>query len=112
MTKIEELRAAYYAATPGEWGFSKDTISGNPSDKDEQDLVCCFDDIGVALTEQDYRNANFITLAHNNMPALLEAVEALNELRDIVQGHLDDGDELDSLTLQPARAALAKLKGE
>lgn len=53
-----------------------------------------------------------MTAPHWQDPVLLEAVEALNELRDIVQGHLDDGDELDSFTLQPARAALAKLKGE
>ena len=33
--------------------------------------------------------------------------EALDELADIVQGHLDDGDKLDSFTLRPARAALA-----
>lgn len=31
---------------------------------------------------------------------------ALTELVDIVQGHLDDGDKLDSFTLQTARAAL------
>lgn len=36
--------------------------------------------------------------------------EALDELADIVQGHLDDGDKLDSFTLRPARAALAATK--
>jgi len=41
--------------------------------------------------------------------AEVERLEAaLRELVDIVQGHLDDGDRLDSFTLQPARAALSQ----
>ena len=39
-------------------------------------------------------------------------IEALDELHDIVQGHLDDGDTLDSFTLQPARIALRAIRGE
>jgi hypothetical protein len=50
-----------------------------------------------------------VEMAKKEHDALLEAVEVLEELHDIVQGHLDDGDKLDSLTLQPARAALEKL---
>lgn len=37
-------------------------------------------------------------------------VEALDELADIVQGHLQEGNQLDSFTLQPAEVALAKYK--
>lgn len=33
--------------------------------------------------------------------------EVLEELVDIVQGHLEDGDKLDSFTLQPAKQALS-----
>lgn len=37
-----------------------------------------------------------------------DLLEALKELVDIVEGHLNDGDRLDSFTLQPAHAAIAK----
>ena len=40
-----------------------------------------------------------------------ELVEALTELRSIVQGHLDGEDTMDSFTLQVADSALAKAKG-
>lgn len=46
-------------------------------------------------------NARLIAAAPDLLAALMELV-------DIVEGHVEDGDTLDSLTLQPARAALAK----
>ena len=49
--------------------------------------------------------ANFIASAP-------DMYEALEELMDIVQGVIDDGDKLDSFTLQTARKALAKARGE
>lgn len=40
--------------------------------------------------------------------ALREAHDALTELVDIINGHLDEGNRLDSFTLQPAKAAITK----
>jgi len=42
---------------------------------------------------------------------LNEAMELMCEIRDIVQGHIEDGDKLDSFTMQPIKAFLAKVKG-
>ena len=43
---------------------------------------------------------------------LEEAVEVVDELNNIVLGHLENGDKLDSFTLQPSRQFLAKYLGE
>lgn len=42
-------------------------------------------------------------------PANTAALDILRELVDIVQGHVENGDKLDSFTLQPAREFLSAL---
>ena len=79
MTKIEELKAAFNAATGGEWCASQ------------------------GLNNDEVKNVNFVILAHNLMPSLLEAVEALETIVDSEEYH---GATLQSV----ADAALAKLK--
>lgn len=70
MTKIEELKAALEAATPGEWRTFEDDESTDVMDKHgDHILTMC----GL----NDSRDAAFIALAHNLMPTLLEAVELL-----------------------------------
>ena len=104
MTKIEELKAAYAAATPGEpikaYVWEGDDASGvtvfygTPN----RDGDLSYEQV---LLEQDFDNVydnspalfEFITLAHNLMPQLLEAVEVLKAvvpLMDIAFNY--DGD--------------------
>lgn len=75
MTKLEELKAAYEAATPGEW----------------EPLMTCGElhvctpvnegcDVGTICVPYERPDATFIALSHNLMPTLLEAVEAAQNL--------------------------------
>lgn len=75
MTKLEELKAALEAATPGEW----------------EPLMTCGElhvctpvnegcDVGTICVPYERPDATFITLSHNLMPTLLEAVEAAQNL--------------------------------
>ena len=88
MTKIEELKAAYAAATPGEpikaYVWEGDDASGvtvfygTPN----RDGDLSYEQV---LLEQDFDNVydnspalfEFIALAHNLMPTLLEAIDLL-----------------------------------
>ena len=84
MTKIEELKAAYEAATKGAWRTFEDDESTDVMDKHgDHILTMC----GL----NDSRDATFIALAHNLMPQLLEAVELLKELRNSLSQY-DDGE--------------------
>ena len=88
MTKLEELKAALEAATPGEW----------------EPLMTCGElhvctpvnegcDVGTICVPYERPDATFIALAHNLMPQLLEAVEVLKAvvpLMDIAFNY--DGD--------------------
>ena len=73
MTKLEELKAAYGAATPGEWETNQDVdiTSGV-----KFVATALYPDSEVA-TQIEYNNADFIALAHNLMPQLLEAIDLL-----------------------------------
>lgn len=75
MTKLEELKAALEAATPGEW----------------EPLMTCGElhvctpvnegcDVGTICVPYERPDATFIALSHNLMPTLLEAVEAAQNL--------------------------------
>jgi hypothetical protein len=84
----EKLKAAYAAATPGPWEFDGDGLMGPESD-DEQNFVCTFEEHPeFALTEQDYKNAEFIALAYNLMPQLLKAME----LAEVISRMKTDGE--------------------
>ena len=94
MTKLNELKAAYEAATPGEWGDQDGIIWGEScvDNSDESYLVCDLaGDPISAVNEQDVQNGHFITLAHNMMPTLLEAVDLLETLRYSMSQY-DDGE--------------------
>ena len=103
MNKIEELHAAYEAATPGAdvchatVGKLKGIFCGT-----ELLFGGSFCDY-YEPSDEEYR---FIALAHNNMPALLEAVEALaayNNASDLQFA-------TDSTLHDNAKAILEKLK--
>ena len=95
MTKLEELKAALAASTPGEWAV-----------KQEREYKACNSrvlcDKGYTVAQgyssdtshgKTYRelwaeaegNTNFIALAHNLMPQLLEAVNHLAECQELVR---------------------------
>ena len=72
-TKLEELRDALEAATPGEWWEDDDgfvAAGHGDSYRTVADARCDVAPFSDANTE-------FIALAHNLMPQLLEAVELL-----------------------------------
>lgn len=89
MTKLEELKAAYEAATKGEW-----VVKQEREYKACNSRVLCEEGYTVAqgyssgTTKKTYNelwkeaegNTNFIALAHNLMPTLLEAVEVIQEI--------------------------------
>lgn len=88
MTKIEELKAAYEAATQGKWrrngtllyeGVRIGDDGFNPAVKNFQTLggMGDHDQFGYDNQLRSADNANFIALAHNLMPQLLEAVELM-----------------------------------
>ena len=89
MTKIEELKFALLQATPGEW----DTRRHATPDYAPQHGVYAGDsakDLAVVFREAD---SDFIALAHNLMPQILEAMEVLKAvvpLMDIAFNY--DGD--------------------
>lgn len=118
MTKFEELRAAYEATTGGEWRTSQGCIYKG---KTNISIAQCYVTT-TNLNNDEVKNANFIALAHNNMPALLEAVEFVAQvsryLKDGEEGEdgevfvMENDDAVDTLhlTISDARRILEKLK--
>ena len=107
MTKLEELKAAYGAGTPGEWVTGKGGTAYYPLQircvsSDWDSLIAAFH----SWDAQKESNANFIALAHNLMPTLLEAVEALKAYSNA--SYLQFA--TDSTLHDNARAILEKLK--
>lgn len=69
--KLEELNTAYEAATPGEWGISR---HATPDYAPQFGVYAdgASNDLAIVRGEA---NTNFIALAHNTMPLLLEAMK-------------------------------------
>ena len=86
MTKLEQLKAALEAATPEEWWEDDGFVAAGHGDtyRTVADARC-----GVAPFSDV--NTEFIILAHNLMPALLEAVNLLETLRYSMSQY-DDGE--------------------
>lgn len=78
MTKIEQLEAAFNAATPGEWRLSGCKCKNNAliEHGDEETVSPIIAEVYSAEGRLPHKaNATFITLAHNLTPALLAAAE-------------------------------------
>ena len=108
MTKLEELKAAYEASTPGEWeqkGY--DDIGRYVQTLDAGEVCSMKRGKFKQIQGLEYRsNAKFIAFAHNMMPALIGAVDALrayNEASDLQFA-------TDSTLHDNARVILEKLK--
>ena len=107
MSKLEELRQAFSLATPGVW-LSKDDHAPNMAAvgtgvEGWLGLAQMFGD----TQKEANANAQFIALAHNAMPMLLEAAEALKGMLEVFGDEFDMGD---SEVCDAARAVLEKLK--
>lgn len=101
MNLIEQLKAAYAAATPGEWDFLfNESVAA-------QELLSGTTMIGMlpnGTSGIGYDNARLIARMHNALPALLEAVEAMEEVIRI--------SDRDHEAWNRVKTALAKLQGE
>ena len=103
--KIEELQAAFEAATPGEWSMDDGIIYGINKDGDSHPVCDVACDPVNAVNEQDEHNATFIILARQMMPALLCAVEALKASREYLSS------EGSYATFKIVAEAIDKLEG-
>ena len=74
-SKLDQLRAAYEAATPGEWNGIGGTLCslGNS-----------------ASIQPGFRDNEYITLSHNMMPAILRVLESLDQFLDDDEMNLAD----------------------
>lgn len=110
MTKIEELKAAFDAATAGEWDFH---VADNSEPPYSAVTATWGEDLlrhRLGVTSRAQHDVNFIALAHNMMPQLLGAVELLSAALPIIDAYrkvsLGDGD----VTAMNIRVLLEKLK--
>ena len=97
MTKLEQLKAAYEAATEGEWEVNY-AAHVNVWKYGRNTFGCryiaqCGHGLGSSVVEgeSNIHNARFIILAHNLMPTLIEAVNLLETLRYSMSQY-DDGE--------------------
>ena len=91
MTKLEELKAALETATHGEWVTGKGGTAYYPLQircvsGDWDSLIAAFH----SWDAQKESNAEFIALAHNLMPTLLEAVEKLEYLNSLCSDYNEE----------------------
>ena len=106
MTKLAELRQAFSQVTPGEWWYSGNLNADSYS-------VSASLTGGAFVADMRYankaNNATFITLAHNNMAALLEAVERLEAMQRVI-GELASMNPFLRDVFDTNKAVLEKLK--
>ena len=80
MTKLEQLKAAFEAATPGEWDYFIASNADRPSsqvlDSNDDNLLTH----SKGITGRAQSDVELITLAHNLMPQLLEAIDLLESV--------------------------------
>lgn len=106
---LHRLKDALSRATPGEWEKASEVYV-----TDADGIVVCRTNYGRELKEYS-ADTEFIVLAHNLMPDLIEAAEALHILRG---AYLDEDREKFLETAQGMLAGdvvskiLEKLKGE
>lgn len=110
MSKIEQLAAAFAASTPGEWEACGYNDLGRYIETLESGEICALKRGKFKqITDDEYlANTAVITLSHNLMPLLLEAVEVLAMTRKVRHGEgtTEYADMVDAKTLE----ILEKLK--
>lgn len=86
---LEKLKTAYELTTPDAWY----TENGNIYTMDDGYLVCSATENPTdAGNEQDDYNLEFIALAHNVMPVLLEAFALLDKAALIIDSEYPEDD--------------------
>lgn len=107
MIRLEELKEAFAASTPGEWWYS-----GNRTDDRFSVSAILVGNAVVCDTRFSNKenNATFIAQAHNLMPHLLAAVEMVNYAVDVFEGACDCGECGPCRTAVKMRALLENLK--
>lgn len=108
MTKLNELKAAFEAATPGEWDYF---IASNADRPNSQVLDSNDDNLlthSKGITGRAQSDVEFITLSRNLMPTLLEAIDLLETVGSAraCQDHEFDVDAW----FKQVRSLLEKLK--
>lgn len=117
MKALEDLKAAYAAATQGEWKIER-------NQQDQCTLVVRDESLRskVAVTHPTwlceehggttFDNSLLIALMHNALPALIECAEALEDCRDRLELLTESGRSkmLDAAAKQRAETALTKLE--
>lgn len=111
--KLEQLEAALAAASAGEWDFVVADIAETPHsmvvDADGEELLA--HRFGVSGKAQN--DVQFIVLAHNLMPDLLEAVELLKMAAHALETPGDfTPEEMQTQVIGDIGAFLAKLEDE
>ena len=119
MTKLEELKAAYAAATPDEWAVKQEREykACNSRVLCDKGYIVAEGYSSDSATTKTYNelwaeaegNANFIALAHNLMPQLLEAVERLEAMQRVI-GELASMNPFLRDVFDTNKAVLEKLK--
>lgn len=116
MNVIEQLDAAYAAATPGEWGVKLPSFGGGLfiSPKQATNAACAIAKILGTDEGPIQANAHLIALAHNALPALIEAARALEDMQKDWQLAAEHRSHMTTFFSSYNRGvqALAKLKGE
>jgi hypothetical protein len=107
MNTIDKLKAAHAAATPGEWVVEpRHSVFGSVGTVHGRMICLMYQQSGDEKT-----NAEFIALAHNHMPDLLEAVELLDVALHALETPGDfTEDELREQVVGDIARHLAKLK--
>lgn len=103
MNKIEKLKAAFEASTPGEWriGDAGATLFGPKTGAPSPETV-------AAVRKKI--NAEFIALAHNMMPDLLSVVDEMQSFIEHLAVASNDDGAYES-EIQRALSLLSKLRG-
>lgn len=115
MNKIEELKAALAASTPGKWAVGDLDKNGQRIVRSEHiELFTGWHHCVGSIEKEMEANAKFITLLHNHAPALIECVEALENLVicPAFNGQVFERDKESHREWTLARAALAKLENK
>lgn len=112
MTVIEVLKRNYDKSTQGRWDFYIDARTENPKSftvnvEGVQILRSCH-----ATANQALNDVCFVIAAHNFMPALLEAVDALKDCHARLELLTESGQSkmLDACAKHKAALVLEKLK--
>lgn len=114
MENIEKLKAAFEAATGGEWESKDDRLIYGIDDEGCDSYLVC-DVVGApeyAVNEQDAKNAEFIVLAHNLMPVLLEALDLLKQATHLLESPGDFSEDDRENVMLDAGDFLAGLEEE